>query len=167
MSRILLVRHAMPEIDPGVPAELWRLSAAGRAAARELALLIQPGARFVSSPEPKAMETLAQIAGDTRVAVDSGFAEVRRPPAWTGGDVYRAAARAYLNGADHEGWEPRDQVVGRFAAAVDRHAAAGGTLVIGTHGLAGTLWLASRHAVGWPAEQFWEALRFPDLIEAP
>ncbi|MBO3738590.1 histidine phosphatase family protein [Actinoplanes flavus] len=166
MTRILLVRHAMPEIDPAVPARQWRLSPDGRAAARELAPLIPAAARFVASPEPKARETLAEIAGPAPVGVDAGFAEVRRPSGWTGGGEYRAAARAYLNGAEHDGWEPRDQVVARFGAAVDRHVAEGGTLVIGTHGLAGTLWLNSRSAFGWPAERLWAALRFPDLIEA-
>ncbi len=160
-DRIVLVRHAMPVVDPATPAELWHLGADGRAAARSLAPLVAGPAYFVASTEPKAVETLMEIAG-APVATDPGFAEVRRPHAWT--DGYRAAARAYLQGARHDGWEPHGQVVDRFEAAVVRHSGSTDrTLVIGTHGLAPTLWLADR--CGLDPVPFWEALRFPDVIE--
>ncbi|WP_433290952.1 histidine phosphatase family protein [Actinoplanes sp. CA-030573] len=190
--RLLLVRHAMPVVDPAVPAALWHLGDAGRDAARRLRPFIPAGARFVASTEPKAVETLRELAGDAPIATDAGFAEVRRPDAWGAG--YRATARSYVEGAGHDGWEPHVEVVARFDAAVRRHCAAfgptTGTLVVGTHGLACTLWLAGLglgsaeaepEAEAEPQAQaeaepeaeleskpgpgaFWESLRFPDLI---
>jgi 2,3-bisphosphoglycerate-dependent phosphoglycerate mutase len=60
-------------------------------------------------------------------------------------------------------------VADRFGAAVTRHSAlAAGrhrTLVIGTHGLALTVWLASLMRLDPDPAQFWERLRFPDVIE--
>ncbi len=59
--------------------------------------------------------------------------------------------------------------VDRFDAAVARHAAlaAAGNqiLVIGTHGLAPTVWLASRVSLDPDPAHFWAALRFPDVID--
>ena len=73
-----------------------------------------------------------------------------------------------MEGVCHDGWEPHEQVAARFDAAVSRHAKLAAArnlpLVIGTHGLAPTVWLAHRRLLGDPA-QFWEDLRFPDLIE--
>ncbi|MEU4238243.1 histidine phosphatase family protein [Actinoplanes sp. NPDC026619] len=165
--RLLLIRHAMPEIEPAVPAERWHLSEAGRAAARELAPRMPAPAYYVASSEPKARETLREIAPTEAIAADARFAEVRRPPDWTDGDTYRAAARAYVRGERHAAWEPHDEVIERFGAAVADHAArTHRTLVIGTHGLALTVWLASRVTLDPGPEQFWSRLRLPDLIDA-
>jgi len=38
--RLYLIRHAMPVLEPDVPAERWRLGEEGRAAARALAGLV-------------------------------------------------------------------------------------------------------------------------------
>ncbi|WP_433384727.1 histidine phosphatase family protein [Actinoplanes sp. CA-142083] len=172
-ARLLLVRHAMPETDPDTPPEQWHLGPEGRAAARALARLIaEPRAgHYVASTEPKAVETLREIAPHAPIATDAGFAEVRRPRAWTDDVTYRAAARAYIEGdtASRDGWEARDEVVGRFDAAVARHAgraaASGVTLVVGTHGLAPTLWLAARVGLRPSPGAFWASLRFPDVVE--
>lgn len=164
-ERLLLVRHAMPAIDPATPAEKWRLGPEGRAAARLLAPLVRRPAYFVASTEPKAHETLSEVAADTMVVTEAGFAEVRRPHVWSDDHDYRAAARAYLRGERPDGWEPREEAAARFEAAVVLHLAAAGdwTLVVGTHGLASTVWLSGRF--GLEPEEFWAALRFPDLIE--
>ncbi len=61
---LILVKHALPEIVPGVPAAEWRLSVAGRARCAALAAALAPyaPARLVSSVEPKAAETAALAA---------------------------------------------------------------------------------------------------------
>jgi 2,3-bisphosphoglycerate-dependent phosphoglycerate mutase len=169
VERLILVRHAMPELDPAVPAERWHLGPEGRAAARSLrALMPEPG-YYVASDEPKATETLQEVAGFGEVATDRGFGEVRRPHVWSDDYDYRTVARAYVEGVDHAGWEPRDQVVNRFGAAVARHAALASarnqTLVIGTHGLAPTVWLATVLPLDPSPAQFWAALGFPDVID--
>jgi hypothetical protein len=52
---------------------------------------------------------------------------------------------------------------------VARHAALAAarnqTLIIGTHGIALTIWLASRYSLHPSTAQFWAALRFPDIID--
>jgi len=166
-GRLILIRHAMPEIDPRTPAELWHLGDEGRAAARVLGPLLARPAYYVASTEPKAVETMQEIAGELTVHIDAGFAEVRRPRRWS--EDYRAVAGAYVDGARHDGWELHQEVVERFDAAVARHtvlaAAGNSTLTIGTHGLAATVWLASRFPLHPSPAQFWAALRFPDIVD--
>ncbi|MDG4823256.1 histidine phosphatase family protein [Asanoa sp. WMMD1127] len=166
-DRLLLVRHAMPEVDPAVAAEQWHLGPSGRAAARALQPLVPGPAYHVASSEPKAVQTVQELAGRADVTTDPALVEVRRPQTWS--DQYRAVARSYVEGASPAGWEPHDQVVRRFDQAVVRHAAAaaqkGRTLVVGTHGMAMTTWLASRYRLQPDPAEFWAALRFPDLIE--
>jgi broad specificity phosphatase PhoE len=156
----------MPVVEPGVPSDRWALGADGRAAARALRASVPDDAYLVASTEIKAVQTLAEMSGRDDVLADPGFAEVRRPGVWSssGGD-YRALARTYVEGQDHDGWESRDKVAARFEAAVSRHqaAAAGRPLFIGTHGLALTTWLAGRMPI--EAGEFWAGLQFPDLIE--
>jgi hypothetical protein len=78
-------------------------------------------------------------------------------------------ARAYVQGARHDGWESHEEVTERFDAAVARHtafaAASNRTLIIGTHGLAPTIWLAGRYSLHPNPAQFWAALRFADVID--
>ncbi|MCM4080112.1 histidine phosphatase family protein [Paractinoplanes hotanensis] len=160
--RVILVRHAMPEADPARPPHLWRLGASGAAGARALSL--PPGAWLVASTEPKAAETLQVATAGGHVLEDAGFDEVRRPHEWR--DDHRERARAYVEGATPAGWEPRQQVAARFTAAVARHAAraGGGPLVVGTHGMALTTWLAAHQLITGPPGSFWAALAFPDVV---
>lgn len=157
----------MPHIEPEVPAEHWHLGDEGLTAARRLAPRIPANAYLVASTEPKAQETLRQLTEAPMVQTDANLVEVRRPRAWSDPDAYRATARAYVQGARPDGWERQEDVVTRFDAAVVHHAglafAAGRTLVVGTHGLAVTLWLASRFPLR--PEDFWTRLRLPDLID--
>ncbi len=164
---MILVRHAMPLVDPSIRSERWELGDEGRAAARALRPLIPQPAYYVASPEPKAAQTVQELAGDAEIPTDAGFAEVRRPYVWSAVADYRALAWAYVAGTSHDGWEPHEAVAARFDAAVTRHAVAAGdkVLVIGTHGLAPTVWLAGRFELKPSPAEFWAALRFPDLID--
>lgn len=165
---IVLVRHAMPVLIPEVRAEQWRLGPAGRAAARALGRTLERGV-VVSSDEPKAAETAAEIAvlHGVEVVLDARLREVRRPYVWTDDDIYRDRARAYLRGESVEGWERHAAVATRFAAAVADHAsralATGVPLVVVTHGLAMTLWAWSIGAVT-DRVAWWEPLGFPDAV---
>ncbi|XVU30294.1 histidine phosphatase family protein [Actinoplanes sp. CA-054009] len=71
------------------------------------------------------------------------------------------------DGRTPDGWESPAEVVARFGAAVERHLAraAGRTLVVATHGMALTCWLAACGLIAVEPARFWEGLRFPDLIE--
>ncbi|MEV2240353.1 hypothetical protein [Micromonospora sp. NPDC049891] len=82
-ARLMLVRHAMPVVEPTVPAERWLLGPDGRAAARALRPLVIGPAYYVASSEPKAVQTVQEIAGHTTVSTDTGLVEVRRPHQWS------------------------------------------------------------------------------------
>jgi len=163
MAQVVLVRHAMPETEPDVPAERWRLGDDGRAAARELADALPRASFALTSDEPKAQQTaeeLVAVCGGT-LAVDARVAETRRPHVW---DVrFRELARQYVAGRRHPGWEPHDGVVARFDAAIRAGLGAshGAPLVVVSHGQAMTLWL---HGVGAidDAPRLWSHLDFPD-----
>lgn len=64
MRKLILVKHAPPEIVPGVSPERWLLSAKGRDLCAPLADALAPHApaAIVSSEEPKAAETARLVA---------------------------------------------------------------------------------------------------------
>ncbi|MFF2452984.1 histidine phosphatase family protein [Isoptericola sp. NPDC058082] len=163
--RITLVRHAAPAIRDDTPASLWPLSPAGRAAARGLRLPDRTTA--VASDELKAVETLARALGVADVPTDPRFAEVWRPPEQVC-PGFREIRRAWVEGMPddrHTGWESATDAARRFDAAVRTHAA-GGDLVVATHGMVLTAWLVSigRVAPGPPAGEFWLRLGLPDVV---
>lgn len=155
---LILVRHAMPAHGPEMPPHEWELGEEGRAAALRLAAVLPRHARLVASTEPKAFQTLVPMG---QTLHDPRFDEVARIEPWEG--EYRRLRREYVSGVDHADWESRTVVADRFEAAVREHvdAAQGRPLIIATHGMAMTVWLASRGLVANPAE-FWAQLRFPD-----
>jgi broad specificity phosphatase PhoE len=157
----------MPVVQPGVPGELWELGEEGRLAGRVLAAAAPQRAYYAASPEPKALQTVQEMSAGQVVIVDPAFREARRPPSWT--DDYRTRARGYIDGACLPGWEPQGEVAARFEAAISRHARIASdrrqALVVGTHGLAPVLWLASRLRLHPSPGEFWESLEFPDLID--
>lgn len=167
MDRLVLVRHAMPVVEPDVPSDLWELGEQGREASRALAVAAPQSPYYVASDEPKALQTVQEMSGGSKVVSDPGFREVRRPHRWS--DDYRMQACAYIEGVCHDEWEPHAKVIARFDAAISRHAriavARQQTLVVGTHGLAPTIWLASRLPLQPSPGAFWASLQFPDLID--
>jgi broad specificity phosphatase PhoE len=163
MSDLVLVRHAMPAVDPHTSPSTWHLTPSGRQASRLLARSLPTDAFVVSSTEPKAVETAQEIQSVTGGAMltDDRFVEVARPDAWL--DDHRILARSYLTGQPHDGWEPHAEVASRFRGAVIQNLerADGQPLVVVTHGQAMTIWLAAEASLGDPA-QFWAGLEFPD-----
>jgi broad specificity phosphatase PhoE len=173
---LILVRHALPEVVPGVAAKLWRL---GEAAKEDCVLLAHAlpanlGPQVVSSGSPKADETAAVIAlrRGLTVITDPRLAEVDQGGAWFDGD-YREIAAAYLAGRGPDHWEPREAVAARFSAAVEAAIAqpGDGDVVVVNHGLALSVYLAGfgpavRGDDGTDGRfelvPFWRSLTFPD-----
>jgi broad specificity phosphatase PhoE len=64
MRKLILVKHAPPEVVPGVPPEQWTLSEKGRGLCLPLADALAPHAptTIISSEEPKAAETARLVA---------------------------------------------------------------------------------------------------------
>jgi broad specificity phosphatase PhoE len=168
--RIVLVRHAEPQVSATMDPQLWPLSAAGRAAAGSLRGRLPGAGRWVASSELKAYQTL-QCArpGSVAVSQEARFDEVRRVEPFD--DDARTRRRAWVDGRldeRHRGWETPPEAAARFDEAVRDHVSASDTLVVGSHGMVLTAWLV--HARGVLAAEdagpFWEALAFPDVIEA-
>jgi len=151
----------MPAYEESVPAHLWPLAGDGRVAARRLTAHLPSGAYLAASDEPKAWQTLAEVGAVIRVP---RFGEVRREgEPWE--DGFLEPRMAYVDGADHAGWEPRVEVATRFDSAVQDHLvrAAGRALVVASHGMAMTVWLTARIALPTPGP-FWASLGLPDAL---
>ena len=162
MTGVILVRHAMPNVERGVASRLWGLSESSREDCVLLAhALPGPVASIWTSDEPKARET-GEVIGlrlGLPVQVDHAFAEVDRPEIWD--RDYREVAAAYLRGVVEPGWEDPQVVVRRFGAGVSNAVAAPpANVVVVNHGLAMTLWLSSQ--TQFDAEPWWRALTLPD-----
>src|SRR5439155_8587404 len=64
MRKLILIKHARPEVMPAAPSRDWTLSDAGRASCTALAARLEglnPDL-FITSDEPKAVETGAIVA---------------------------------------------------------------------------------------------------------
>lgn len=164
MSRVVLVRHAMPQEQPGVAASRWGLSETAREDCVLLAhhLAMPSGGHVHSSPERRASETADVLALRLGrfVRLDTDLREVDRPTAWE--DDYRVRVSLYLAGEHHAGWEPPQRVVERFSLAVERAIASAtesGALIV-SHGQAIALYVGSLVPVDVVA--FWQALTLPD-----
>src|SRR3954467_14306738 len=126
MAKLLLIKHARPEVDPAVASEEWRLGAEGREGAKRLAdrLGAYHFARLYSSVEPKALETAQIVAGprDLSVLTQPGLHEHDRR------NVPHMASREFISMValffkEPDGLvlgdETADEAYARFAEAVD------------------------------------------------
>ncbi len=168
--RILIVRHAEPDAVPADDPRTWRLSAAGRTAARRLRPRLPREGRWVSSTEAKAHETLLCAAGREPIAVarDAGFDEVRRDEPFD--EDFLARRLAWVSGEPderHAGWETPQEAAARFGLALARHTAPDAPLVVASHGLVITAWLVHGRGRLDPSDagRFWQNLAFPDVVE--
>jgi broad specificity phosphatase PhoE len=166
LAPVTYVRHAMAVPEDGVHPTAWHLDAAGHADADRLAARLEVAptiGALVTSSEPKARET-AEVIGEhwgATVVVDERLREAIRP--WIG-PGYRAVVHRYLRGDQPDGWEPHDEVASRVDAAVAEatERAAGGPVVVVSHGLALAVHLGDRLGRRFDRESFWSGLAFPD-----
>lgn len=169
---LVLVRHALPLIEPTVPAAEWRLGPDGREASRRLAAALPEQALVITSTEPKARETGRLLCGahglSGEVITDDRLVEVRGTETWV--SDHRALARAYVTGSVLTGWEEPAAVAARFGAAVSAAigVARDRSTVLVTHGQAMTTWLRATGRCQDPGA-FWESLTYPDAwsVEGP
>lgn len=171
MTRIVLIRHAMPQMEEGVPAADWKLSPQGAAAATALAARLTRFAftAIACSHEPKAVETASAIAQvlELPVAIDEAFAETqRRTVGWLSRAEIDAGVRRLLENPSEivYGEESADAAYTRFAAAVGRLLEnASSDIAVVTHGTVLSVY-ASRVAPIADVFAFWKSLKLPDAI---
>ena len=155
----------MPEVRQAVGSTLWGLGDSAREDCVLLAHALPMDTAPVvwTSAERKARETAEVLALrlGRDVRTDPRLSEVDRPPTWD--RDYREVAASYLAGEVEPGWEPPNAVVVRFAAgiaAASERADTAEDVIVVNHGLAMSLWMASRlplDVVSW-----WKSLTFPD-----
>jgi len=164
--KVILLRHAAPEVRPGVRPERWSLSDDGRQAARLLRGQLPERAVLASSREAKAIETPGCRSGSTSLAHRRNFGEVQRVEPFD--DHHHSRRLAWVrNELDdrHIGWETPSQAAVRFQAGLD---AIDDDVVVATHGMVMTAWLVARGIVepGQSAGACWIRLTFPALVTA-
>ena len=167
MSKLILVRHAQPVIDPDSPSGRWVLAPEAREPAVALGRALVPFAprAIFCGDEPKmagTAETLSEILGLT-VTRTAGLSEhARRNTKFADKTVFEAAIKNLFERRDEivYGEESADMTYARFAAAIDKALAGeGGTLVAVTGGTALSIFLSRRS--GMDAFQTWKSLRLP------
>ena len=168
MSYVVLVRHALPVIEPDKPSETWGLSEDGRAATVRLAqeLKALAPAAVLCGTEPKMTGTAAVLSEQFGISVErlAGLCEhARRSTKFAEKDAFEVAIRNLFErpGEIVYGEESADQTYARFSAALDGELCAhkGKTVIAVSGGTAICLFLARRSGIDpFP---MWKRLRMP------
>lgn len=172
MRYLILIKHAMPQIDPQRPAAEWSLSLEGQAAALALAgqLDVWSPAVVVTSEEPKASETgrlLAEARG-LPVASVPGLHEHDRTqePFEPDADRFREQVAHFFAEPDQQvyGAESANDAYARFGAAVDGVMAqyAGQNVAVVAHGTVISLFASQR--AGVEPFELWQRLGLPSFV---
>jgi len=171
VKKLLLIKHSLPEIDPGIPAAAWMLSEAGR---QRCILLAQRVAEYtpdmvVCSQEPKANETGRLLARqlDLPWAVAPNLHEHERPtPGLAARDVFESAVESFFAHPKKLvfGAESAQQAQNRFEKAVEAvlNNYPAQTLAIVAHGTVISLFVA--HKTGMDAFSLWKKLGLPSMV---
>ena len=172
MRRLILVKHSLPVLEPGVPAREWRLGKEGRRRCAVLADRLAPHApaRVVASPERKAAETAALVAAclGRPCETAAGLHEHERDnvPFYPTAAAWEAAVTRFFSRPDELvlGRETAARARERFVAAVQAVLAARpeGNVVIVAHGTVISLFVA--HHAGVDSFPFWQRLGLPSFV---
>jgi broad specificity phosphatase PhoE len=170
-ARVILVKHALPVLDPSTPARNWQISAEGIAQAHRLAAALRPFAplRLASSPEAKAVGTSEILA--TAFGVDIGIVddlrELDRPvlPILATNEHEALNQRVFLE-CDQPvlGTESARAALDRFERAVRAQLAAddGCTPVVVSHGTVISLLVSAHNSID--AFTLWKTLKCPSFV---
>ena len=171
MRKLILIKHAPPEVDPAVSSEQWHLGEKGRKLCGPLAERIRPyePSRIVSSTEPKATETAQELGKVLAipVATHAGLEEQDRR------DVPHMRSGEFISMVELMFRKPDELVLGNETAdeAYERIAAAvreivsqntASTSAVVTHGTVLALLLA-RHNPDRKPFDLWRQLGLPSV----
>ncbi len=168
---LILGKHSLPEIEPDVPANKWRLGDEGRNRCMALADRLAPyhPSAVVTSQEPKAVETGAMLALRLNLPVRSapGLHEHDRRDVGFLEDAAFAKRVAHFFARRNElvfGWETGNQAQQRFTGAINQVLSdrSDGNPVIVPHGTVISLFVAA-HADVEPFD-LWQRLGLPSFV---
>ncbi len=169
---LILIKHSLPKIVPGLPANQWCLSTTGRQRCEQLAVQLEVYSPdvFIASDEPKAQETgqiVANILGMTCTTAPNLHEHDRRNVEFfpTKEQFEDRVAQFFTHPQTLVfGQETADDAHARFAEAVSlvitKHE--GRTVAIVGHGTVITLFVA--RASGIQPFPLWKRLDLPSLV---
>ena len=171
MSHLILVKHALPEITPTLPAKQWHLSGLGRTQCALLddQLATYAPATLVSSLEPKALETARLVAArmHTSVQIVDGLHEHDRSnTSWLGSEEFDRAVAAFFHRPAELvlGCETAQQASERFAKTIaeviSQYVAQ--NIIVFTHGTVLSLYVA--RVTGLEPFALWKSLGLPSFV---
>lgn len=169
MSRLLLVRHALTRQDRTRNAREWALDPAGSAAVALLAARteFENVVRVASSSEPKALATAAAISqanGLPTVEPFEGLQEIHKAGWVENHDAVIADLFAFPERPAAPGWETASHAQSRFHEAMERLISETvGDLLVVSHGIVLSLYLARLRGQERVRFADWQAIRMPDL----
>jgi broad specificity phosphatase PhoE len=155
MRKLILVKHARPQVVEEIPSHDWRLSDEGRAACGPLAQVLRPldPAVIITSDEPKAQET-GQLLGEAlgkpvETGIDLHEHDRSNVPMMPSRDFLSLLA-LFFKQRDRLvlGMETADECAERFQNAIDSIVSEHleGNIAVVTHGTVLALFAADRGA---------------------
>ena len=171
MAKLILIKHAPPQQEPGVSSHDWKLSEAGRAKAATLAERLRPHApRIVfSSDEPKAIETAEIVAAalnvPTEIVPDLHEHDRSNVPQMPTREFISSMAMFFKRRDELVlGRETAEHAQRRVTRAIDGIAAqhAKDDIAIVTHGTVLALYLAP--VLKSDAFELWRAMGLPSFV---
>ena len=170
MFHLILVKHSLPDINPAIPSQQWRLSDEGVRRCTWLAESLETYnvTQIVSSAEPKAKHTAELVAkhlGLTNTAHQNLHENDRTNVPFLERETFEQNIRLFFDNPEEliMGAETARQAQERFAKELEAILkAASGTVVVVAHGTVNTLFTALHNAVE-PFE-LWASLQLPSYI---
>ena len=171
MPKLILIKHASPQQEPGVSSHDWKLSDAGRAKAAVLAERLRGHAptRIMTSDEPKAEETAEIVAKALgiphQVTADLHEHDRSNVPQMPTREFISSMALFFKRRGELVlGRETADQAQGRVARAIDAALAKfpDDDIAIVTHGTVLALYLAP--IAKCDAFELWRRMGQPSFV---
>lgn len=169
---VILVKHALPELEAGVAPRHWTLGMRGETGARRLASELRRfgSFRLEHSPEPKARRTAERVALELGLEPHErgGLEEIDRPAAPIVSRAEHTAQNARLFATRSlavVGSESAEQALARFESALGAALAetpADQHLVVITHGTVISLFVEAHDAIDGFA--LWQRLQCPSFV---
>lgn len=173
---LILVKHSLPVIDPGIPPSRWALSSEGIARCTNLArhLAVFKLCQVISSYELKAMQTAAQVASQLGLPWQPRpdlHEHQRESAGFSTPTQFQASVKALF---DHPselvyGSETADQAFLRFSRAIEslsveykNQAVEAGSLVVVSHGTVISLYVS--RTCGLAPFPLWQQLGLPSCV---